>query len=618
MLGRSPIAVTIHYDGACPFCEQYVRLLRLRRAAGPVRLVNLRENADVRSGLEYDGFDPDRGMIVETGGRRLGGADAVNALALLSTPSNLFNRANRLLLSSPPIAAAIYPVLRSGRWLTLFLLGRERIAAEDLGLAARAEIFGCFFALFSIFHFFNYALEYNRFPPQWDQIALLLSAILLLFKPDSARLLWLVMLASTISTVVQAPVHSNHTMVRSAVLVGYWASFLFAMARGTPWSAIFANFTVAGRGVLLVMYVFGIFHKINADFLNPETSCAVALWQQMPEPLSRLDGPLIHYATIYGTFAVEGAIVLMLLLPRLRHWGVVGGILFHLLIALSDYAMYISFTVLSIALHTLFLSDGGAGRIVASRGMRMLRVRRFDLVYGVIGLLLIAGLVLAAAAEEYSLVTVIALPFVLPFVLLVVRHGRSTQPHPSHSGQRSNRPAVVIGAVATTLFFANCAMPYLGLKSAQAVNMFSNLRLEGGVSNHLILPHPPGPFGYLEDVAVIEHGGGNGRLEWYRRGFQPRPQPVSRHALDDGRWLEPREEVDVPGESYAIVYYDLLSHLQKDPEVVVTFKRGGQRFEQVSAADLADNMAEKLHPAWFRKWFHFQPVALQQPESCNV
>ena len=54
--------------------------------------------------------------------------------------------------------SAVYPVLRSGRWLTLLLLGRERIAAEDSGLAARAEIFGCIFALFSIFHFFNHAL----------------------------------------------------------------------------------------------------------------------------------------------------------------------------------------------------------------------------------------------------------------------------------------------------------------------------------------------------------------------------------------------------------------------------------------------------------------------------
>ena len=76
--------------------------------------------------------------------------------------------------------------------------------------------------------------------------------------------------------------------------------------------------------------------------------------------------------------------------------------------------------------------------------------------------------------------------------------------------------------------------------------------------------------------------------------------------------------VDVPGESYAIVYYDLLAHLQKNPDVVVTFRRGGQRFEQVGAADLANDMAAELHPAWFRKWFHFQPVVLAQPKSCDV
>ena len=86
---------------------------------------------------------------------------------------------------------------------------------------------------------------------------------------------------------------------------------------------------------------------------------------EMPEPLSRLDGPLVHYATIYGTFAAEGAIALMLLTPRLRHWGVVGGILFHLLIALSDYAMYISFTMLSIALHACCSSPIAPCRIWA-------------------------------------------------------------------------------------------------------------------------------------------------------------------------------------------------------------------------------------------------------------
>ncbi len=138
------------------------------------------------------------------------------------------------------------------------------------------------------------------------------------------------------------------------------------------------------------------------------------------------------------------------------------------------------------------------------------------------------------------------------------------------------------------LFFANCAMPYLGLKSAQAVNMFANLRLEGGVSNHLVLTQAPGPFGYLEDVAFIEDGGGDGMLESYRR------------------------------QGYAIVYYDLLARLKDRPELIVTYTRNGWRFEGVGAGDLTDDMAERLHGPWFRKWFHFQPVVLERPEPCNV
>ena len=36
---------------------------------------------------------------------------------------------------------------------------------------------------------------------------------------------------------------------------------------------------------------------------------------------------------------------------------------------------------------------------------------------------------------------------------------------------------MVIGTAVTVLFFANCAMPYPVLKSAQAVNKSANMRL---------------------------------------------------------------------------------------------------------------------------------------------
>ena len=308
----------------------------------------------------------------------------------------------------------------------------------------------------------------------------------------------------------------------------------------------------------------------------------------MPAPLAWFDGPFVSHAAIYGTFVAEGAIIWSLLTRRLRHWGIVGGVAFHLLLALSGYAMYITFSALAIALHVLFLGGDGAGRIVSSRGLAMVRMRLRNPAYASLGLTLVAGLSLAAGAEAYSLATVFALPFLVPFCVLVVRHGCSAEPLLAPSGSGGRRTATTIGAGVTALFIVNCAMPYLGLKSAQAVNMFANLRLEGGVSNHLVLAQAPGPFTYLDDVAIIEDAGGDGLLESYRR------------------------------QDYAIVYYDLLARLKDRPELIVTYLRGGRRFEGVGAGDLANDMAKRLHGSWFRKWFHFQPVVLERPEPCHL
>ncbi len=577
------MGLTVYYDGDCPLCRRYTQLLRLRESAGAVTLVSLRDDWDARHRFEQAGYDLDQGMIVETGGRTLAGAEAMNALALLSTNSTLFNALNHRVLSSRLLAALLYPVFRSGRWLVLFFMGREGLQADDPGTRAHQTIFGTFFALFSIFHFMNYALEYHRFPPALDQLALLLAAGVLFFRPSSARALWLLVFVSTVSTIVQAPAQSNHTMVRSAVLLGYWLSFFYAMIRGTRWSDVFANFTLAGRGALLGMYFFGIFHKINTGFLNPETSCAVALWRLMPPPLAAFDTGLVHYAAIYGTFIVEGALVVALLIPRLRHYGIVGGILFHLLLAMSSYAMYITFTMLSISLHTLFLSNDAASRILESREMRFIRTRMANPVYWLAGTVLILLMVLAAIHEQYSLATALVLPIVLPFCALVIAYGR-----PDAQSGRPARPAIAIGVLVTALFFINGFMPYFGLKSAQAVNMFANLRLEAGVSNHLVFSSPPGPFTYLDDVATITDAGGSDMLEAYKE------------------------------KGLAFVYYDLLAYLDVNPDLIVSFTLNGRAFENVGKADLQADIDERLHPAWIRKWFHFQPVSLLREEPCTV
>lgn len=574
------MALTVYYDGECPLCSRYTTKLRLDRQQKVV-LVDLRADPKKREELAQ-GFDLDRGMVVEHDGRRLGGSDAIHLLALLSTPSNHFNRLNRALLSHSVAATILYPLLRSGRWLILLLLGREMLVSSQAN-SARQAIFTTCFALFSIFHFCNYATAYGRFPPGLDQLLLLASAVLAFCRPRSSRALFLLMLVSTVSAVIQAPAQSNHTITRNFLVLGYWLSFLIAMSRNRPMGEIFGNFTMAGQAVLLVMYFFGIFHKINSGFLNPETSCAVALWEQLPAPLNWISGLPAEYAAIYGTFVVEGGIAMMLIARRWRHYGIAAGIAFHLLLAMSSYAMYIAFTVLSIAMHSLFLSNGAARNILNSKPMMLLESRSRDPVYIAAAIVFLLLLGMLAFNGAYGVASLFAMPLVLPYCWVILRYGRSEE-----SATNREPAGLMVGLIVLVAFFANCAMPYFGLKTAQALNMFANLRLEQGISNHLIFSAGRRPFDYLEHIAMLKDGGSDKEMQNnVNRGF-------------------------------GIVYYDVLAFLADHPDKRITFTVDGKPHHNVSAQDLRGDIALILHPRWFRKWFHFQPVQLDQPERCSI
>ncbi|GAB7555144.1 DCC1-like thiol-disulfide oxidoreductase family protein [Novosphingobium sp. 11B] len=126
MSGEVPALVV--YDGECIFCQNYVRMLRLRDSVGPVELVDARSDDPRVAAIAAQGFDLDHGMVFSYRERIYHGSDAVHALALLASPSSLFNRMNALLFSRPSIARLSYPWLKAGRRATLWLRGRKRIA----------------------------------------------------------------------------------------------------------------------------------------------------------------------------------------------------------------------------------------------------------------------------------------------------------------------------------------------------------------------------------------------------------------------------------------------------------------------------------------------------------
>ena len=124
------MSIKIYYDGACPFCASYTSLLRLRKAAGVVEMIDLRHNEDRVELFYSNGLDPDKGMIVEIGSMRFSGADALWVLATLDTPSTVANQLNFHLLRFKMVARFMYPIMRLVRAVSLAALKHGPLRAD--------------------------------------------------------------------------------------------------------------------------------------------------------------------------------------------------------------------------------------------------------------------------------------------------------------------------------------------------------------------------------------------------------------------------------------------------------------------------------------------------------
>ena len=115
------------YDGRCPFCSRYVKLIRLRDTMPTLRLINAREDGVEFRRVSAVGLEIDEGMILALNGQLYHGKQCIQILALMSTPIGPLNRLNHWIFSSPTRSHLLYPLLRMGRNMVLRFLGIGRI-----------------------------------------------------------------------------------------------------------------------------------------------------------------------------------------------------------------------------------------------------------------------------------------------------------------------------------------------------------------------------------------------------------------------------------------------------------------------------------------------------------
>lgn len=119
--------ILLIYDKDCPACDNYCQVVRIQESIGELKIINARENSEVLKEISQLGLDIDQGMVLKMGGVIYYGADAIHALALISSRSGVFNKLNYWLFKSRRVSAVLYPVLRFLRNLLLKVLGKTKI-----------------------------------------------------------------------------------------------------------------------------------------------------------------------------------------------------------------------------------------------------------------------------------------------------------------------------------------------------------------------------------------------------------------------------------------------------------------------------------------------------------
>lgn len=124
-----PVAgeIVLVYDRECPACDTYCRWVEVEPSAGRLRLVNARQPTAIMEEITEARLDIDQGMVAKIGGHLYYGSDAINALALISSRSGLFNKLNYYGFRSRMLSHILYPALRACRNLLLKAMGKTKI-----------------------------------------------------------------------------------------------------------------------------------------------------------------------------------------------------------------------------------------------------------------------------------------------------------------------------------------------------------------------------------------------------------------------------------------------------------------------------------------------------------
>ncbi|MGB0767659.1 MAG: hypothetical protein ACPGYV_08100 [Phycisphaeraceae bacterium] len=409
------------------------------------------------------------------------------------------------------------------------------ISREQQGRQVFA-LFSATWAIYGLLHCIVVYLTWVRMsrPDEVSQhVAVMLAGCWVLGRPTSVLRLMVLCVSFLVMEFWDAPYWPNHvfhTMVVNMTLIGVCLVRLVSRPAGLSLpAAIGESFAPLGRVMILALYFWVVVHKLNWDYLNPEVSCGWILYTDVVAfTQSFLGIPLpewtwMQYPCLLGALVAEAVIPLLLVFPKTRKAGLIFGIAFHTMLTFHANEWISSFSMMLFSTYTLFLSpatraaiiDWWVGsalgrRVAGGRGLAMTGLLVGALTLYLAVLFGIASIRLSVGYEQFMHFFHTVSPYAAFFTwlsyaglatYLFFKFVRPARVEPDPRGYYIARPVPLM--IVPLLCFLNGFSPYVGLKTHNAYAMFSNLRTEAGVNNHLFLPASFRLVDWQDDLVTV-------------------------------------------------------------------------------------------------------------------
>jgi hypothetical protein len=470
---------------------------------------------------------------------------------------------------------------------------------QKTGHPVQFELFSITWAMATLFHMANH----RTFAETLPNVLLTISSILILVKPSSVGRLILLAIMQLFEMTLRMPGVSNHwiftafvnlTILQALVYVAFKQKS-FYVKKDTLYNA----FAPVVRIELLIIYFFVVFHKLNSAFFYTGSSCAsnffisqnsLSLFPQSTEILA---------LSAYLTVGVEALIPLLLVFRKTRGAGIIIGLLFHCLIAYNPQNGFYDFSSMIFGTYIVFTSPSFSAQVyVYFRKIVRLKYRIkyrwasfsfsklsfFVVCVGALFVMLFLAILNLDAGDFIRDIFWTSYSILFIFIFVASRRKQA----PGVAGKSKSAFAIPAKAmiIMPMIVFVNGICPYLGLKTEHSFAMFSNLRTEGGISNHFLVPASSQLFDYQNDLVEI---------------ISSTDQMLSNYARLNQQ----------------MVYFSFRNHISNKKIERVEYIRNGQRrvFEFANPATHQD--LRTRYPVWQRKLLRFRTIRKFDPQPCN-